>query len=174
MQNLVNAPASSSQQTIIVKNQLFHYPDPPYPQNLPPLDSDKYNPKHHDSSDILSPRLPQRNMPMLSDGHRPNNYTPHSKPCSQVPQSSLGDSFTKRGGSKLPQESTMPSLFQHGGGLTNRAIHVNLSTPGTQLMLQRKPVPLLPRLSKYLQYQSAPEIITEVQKLRQKKLVQTH
>ena len=149
MQNLVNA--APSQQNIIVKNQLFHYPNP-YPSNLPPLDSDKYDPKHHDSSDILSPRLPQRNMPMLSDGHRPNNYTPHSKPSSQVPQSSLGDSFTKRGSKMMmpPQDSTMPSLFQHGGsGLNNRAIHVNLSNPG---MLKKKPMPQLPRLSTYLQY----------------------
>ena len=112
-------------------------------------------------------------MPMLSDGHRPNNYTPHSKPSSQVPQSSLGDSFIKRGSKMMPpQDSTMPSLFQHGGtGLNNRAIHVNLSNPG---MLRRKPMPQLPRLSTYLQYQSAPEIICEVQKLRQKKIMQTH
>ena len=53
----------------LVKNQLFNYTSA-YPSHLPPADSHKYDMRHIESSDVLSPTMPSRKLPLLSDGHR--------------------------------------------------------------------------------------------------------
>ena len=68
VQSLINADKGPQH---LFKNQLFQYSNP-YPQNLPQLDSDKYNVLRVDSSDIHSPKQSKRNTPLRSDGHRVN------------------------------------------------------------------------------------------------------
>ena len=76
VQNFISIP-NQLQGGNLVKNQLFNYTNP-YPNHLPPLDSDKYDPMRMESSDVLSPKLPQRKLPLLSDGHRQSSQVKHA------------------------------------------------------------------------------------------------
>ena len=153
-----------------MKNQLFHYPDP-IPNNnvLPNIEVDPYDPKRIESSDILSPKMPQRNMPLLSDGHRPPNHMNgiHNNSGTQIPQLRGDSNFLRNNLRKNQKQSYQSNVepvarerFSHN---LPHYMQVDLSNSGDKRdILRRRAISKLPRLSSYLQYQEAPEIIFEV------------